>query len=248
MGIGLLDSKLIDAFKADDLELVALLMKEGANFEVIRDEFDAGLTDAVRNDEDDKIAHMLAIGTKTVYFSEENGKVDSVLAAYYGHLECLKYASEQTDYFQTFDLFGRTALYMAASNGHFECVKYLVKIGSDVNAIDNTGNSVLFGAVDYGDVEIVKFLVENGADVNFKSRLKAGYSTKNGNTLLHQAALSAKLDCFLFLMDKGLDLNSENDFGRKATDVMPDRWPEAIENYLLEKTIQGVGHQQELAF
>lgn len=247
MGIGLLDSKLIDAFKADDLELVALLMKEGANFEVIRDEFDAGLTDAVRSGDDDKIANMLAIGTKTVYF-EEKGKVDSVLAAYYGHLECLKYALEQTDSFQTFDLFRRTELYMAASNGHFECVKYLVERGADVNAIDTTGNSVLFGAVDYGDVEIVKFLVENGADVNFKSRLKAGYSTKNGNTLLHQAALSAKLDCFLFLMDKGLDLNSENDFGRKATDLMSDQWSSAIDDHLLGKTIQATSHQQALAF
>lgn len=133
--------------------------------------------------------------------------------------------------------YGNTPLIMACDIGNKYAVRLLVENGADVNAQDNMGLSslhmlcthvshpvtiaalliengadieikdqmgstpLLFACV-YGNMEMVKLLVDSGADIHT--------TDMNGDTCLHSCD---DVDIIHYLLEKGLDPNTENNEG-----------------------------------
>ena len=125
---------------------------------------------------------------KDKYVVEEDRRfkdrlVSSVIlpkAAYYGHLEIVKYLVENGADINAKDYEEFTSLIRASINGHLEVVKYLVENGADINTKDHVGITPLIYASMLGNFELVKYLIGKGADVNIKYKgRKASDYAKN---------------------------------------------------------------------
>ncbi|GBN05336.1 Serine/threonine-protein phosphatase 6 regulatory ankyrin repeat subunit B [Araneus ventricosus] len=135
----------------------------------------------------------------------------------------------------------KTPLHNAASAGAAEVVKILLKKKAKINARAVDGSTPLHLAVYSGQANVVKMLNENGANVNiadYKNRTAiqlAAFHGKleivkmlselktvsihdkanDGFSLLHIAAQSGHLNIMKHLIEKGANINSENDAGTK---------------------------------
>ena len=126
-------------------------------------------------------------------------------AAYYGHLEIVKYLVENGADINAKDNNGWTSLIHAAYNGHLEVVKYLVENKADINAIGKyfgfDGLTSLMFASMNGHLEVVKYLVENGANINDR------------NEALMGASISGHLEVVKYLVENGADINTKDYVG-----------------------------------
>ncbi len=69
-------------------------------------------------------------------------------------------------------------------------------------------NDKLIAAAKNGDIKNVRELLANGADVDAKD--------KDGETALHWAACSGKVDIATFLIEKGADVDAKSNYGKTA--------------------------------
>jgi ankyrin repeat protein len=98
---------------------------------------------------------------------------------------------------------GQTALLAAASRGHSEIVDVLLEHGADSSAVDHPSK---FSAIEYGianeNASVVRSLLGAGARPIFR-RLSFN---KEGGT--------AARDIVLMLLERGVDINKRDDWGR----------------------------------
>jgi len=111
------------------------------------------------------------------------------------------------------DIQGKTALHKASKLGLMKFVELLVEKGNaDVNQVakgDNLdGCSALQEAAYFGKSDIVIFLVEHGARVNQQNKL--------GRTALHRAASKNDVDVIQTLLDNGSDIDQVDQSGKTA--------------------------------
>eukprot|EP01132_Coremiostelium_polycephalum_P000001 gene1-1_t len=123
-------------------------------------------------------------------------------------------------------------------------LKELITIGVDINTTDQMGITALHYAVLAGDEEIVKFLLSKGACQNYKDNNQmvplyiairkghihlvnlliagAGKDSQDvdGNTALHVAALSRKVEVIKKLVALGADINIKNKQGLMPIHLM----------------------------
>lgn len=118
---------------------------------------------------------------------------------------------------------GRTPLHIAVQNGNLKIVEILIKNGAYVNAKTPEGDSVLHYAIEnfytrWDDVyfDILKHLVTENAEINAHAQ--------DGDTALHKAIKYSysrewnqnSLDLVKFLVLKGADINSANNFSKQT--------------------------------
>lgn len=70
---------------------------------------------------------------------------------------------------------------------------------------DAKGNTPLHEAARWGHIEVIKFLISKGANPKLKS--------KDGSSALHIASQNAKNDTIKYLVEIGLDINAQDNFG-----------------------------------
>ncbi|KAE9099934.1 hypothetical protein PF010_g15006 [Phytophthora fragariae] len=130
-------------------------------------------------------------------------------AAYYGHLEVMKWFVENGAQVNQSDDEGSPALMSAAGRGHFAAVQWLVEQGAHFNE-DGEGDAPLHGAATFGSLDIVKYLVKKGARVDGKN--------EGGKSALHYAAGAAEecVELVQFLLDNGLNPSDTDELGRTA--------------------------------
>ncbi|KAN0137681.1 Ankyrin repeat-containing domain protein [Lactarius tabidus] len=111
-----------------------------------------------------------------------------------------------------------TPLHFAASEGHFEVARILLEHGADVNSQNDEGLTPLQQASQGQHLEyreVIRLLLDCDANVNMRDN--------NGNTTLHFAASEGHLEVARMLLERGADVNSQNDEGltplRRASQV-----------------------------
>ena len=81
--------------------------------------------------------------------------------------------------------------------------------GADVNMKNDNGVWFLLVASGHGNARMVNLLLEKGIDVNITD----DYNYNNNNTALSTAVINAKYDVVELLIEKGADINKENNKG-----------------------------------
>ena len=198
------DSKLHDAAKDGDAELVKLLIDAGADVNKANEKGETPLYWAAANGRTECVKLLIDAGAD-VNKADKDGRTPLILAAYYGHAECVKLLINAGADVNMANEDGLTPLYPAAWNGHTECVKLLIAAGADVNKADEKGETPLYFAAFYGRKECMKLLIDAGADVN--------KAEKDGLAPLYWAAEEGHTECVKQLLAAGADVNKANEKG-----------------------------------
>jgi ankyrin repeat protein len=95
-------------------------------------------------------------------------------------------------------------LYFSACNGHMQSTQMLVDAGADIDAGDlSNGRNGLWWAAKEGHAKIVGYLIDSGANVNHQLHERA---ERAGTTPLHMAASAGRSECVAVLLEKGADM------------------------------------------
>ncbi len=98
---------------------------------------------------------------------------------------------------------GFTALILAAQIGNFEILQLLLLKGANKEEADNEKRTALYWAVDKGHINIVKhLLVTSGANIRVIDI--------EGDTVMHLATLSRRMDMIKLLTEQGGDIDTKN--------------------------------------
>jgi ankyrin repeat protein len=89
------------------------------------------------------------------------------------------------------DKYGHTPLHIAAANGHLCIIKLLISVGAKLNVIcdENQQSTCLHFAVKCKHVDCVRYLIKS----MMSKGLRLDNQDKNGNTILHLAALTSTI-------------------------------------------------------
>ncbi|CAE7652632.1 Psmd10 [Symbiodinium pilosum] len=112
------------------------------------------------------VAQCIAVGGKEERRSScegERERLQTVEAAYYGHLNLVEYFIEKGAPINVLDKFGQTPLFRAVDGGRHEVVKYLVEKKAETNWLDNDQCSVQHCAAFQGFPQLSSWLVYKGA-------------------------------------------------------------------------------------
>jgi len=105
------------------------------------------------------------------------------------------------------DKFGATPLLRAIEKNRFDNVKFLIEHGADIQIKENLGFDALNRAISspYDNTELVTYLINKGSDINTRTN-------RPGDTPLHNAAYHGKVDLVKLLLEKGVDVNVQNNY------------------------------------
>lgn len=93
---------------------------------------------------------------------------------------------------------------------NYKKVEEAFKEGADVNMKNDNGVWFLLVASGHGNARMVNLLLEKGIDVNITDDYDYN---NNNNTALSTAVINAKYDVVELLIEKGADINKENNKG-----------------------------------
>ena len=133
------------------------------------------------------------------------------LAARKGHLDAVnELVGKHNAHVNPRTTDGKTPLIQASLFGHFDCIEALVKkYNADIDAADNFGMTALHRASHEGRTESVVLLLKLGANPNLRSK-EIGMFV-GGETPLILAALRGHVECVKNLVERGADVNSQDD-------------------------------------
>lgn len=117
-----------------------------------------------------------------------------------------------------------------ATKDIIEVIKALIENGADIFEKDQEGFSAIEKILRIGSSELTKFVIEK-----FKNLEKLRY--KDGNTIIHLAALSGNRELFRILLKSNPDLvNASNDQGKTVLDLIAEN-PKAKDDGILDKSL-----------
>eukprot|EP01042_Synura_sphagnicola_P008050 gene8050-10302_t len=149
----------------------------------------------------------------------KRGMTPVMLAAVKGHTGIVEYLVTHRARLDLLNEGGETALTMACAGGKLEIAKYLIDHDGNQKVVKNNnkkGQSALMIAAERGHLPIVEYLAENDG-VLFSADDEKDTS---GSTALILAAMNGKLDVFIYLMERGADINYENQTGESALSAL----------------------------
>jgi ankyrin repeat protein len=212
------------AVRVDNLEIIRLLVRNGANVKAANRYGVTPLSLAAESGDAAVIELLLSEGADANEALPE-GETVLMTAARAGHTDAVKIllkAGAKPDARESFH--GETALIWAAAENHAETVRVLLAGGADVNGRSskesfqrrNQGLTVLplgdwtpmMYAARQGSLDASVALAEGGADVNLKD--------PDGATALVLAIINSQFHVASMLLDKGADPNLADSTGMAA--------------------------------
>ena len=211
--------------KRKHIALIELFLEKGVDID-IRDS--RGLTvlhNACNNDSDNDIEFIEYLIDKgaDVNLPNSEGETPLIIAINNGNLELVKLLLDKGADVNLPNSEGETPLHLAINNGNLELVELLLDKGADVNIPNSKGRTPLLIAAKKGYNKIVQLLIKKVyADVN------ASY--KDGNTLLHIAAMNNHIELVFKLIEKGANMNIKNKKGKTPLQYMDPIYSQLFRN------------------
>ncbi|KAF7985889.1 hypothetical protein HWV62_43772 [Athelia sp. TMB] len=236
---GTLGTPLIAAVQGGQMEVVQLLLSQGADVNL---QAGSPVTPSWAPSE------QIRFGARVLFdYGEEvilGGGVTNTplsIGSFEGHIDIVKLLLERGADVSITSHRSMTALYMASFRGHVELARLLLEHGAEVDSLDVEGETALSEAVCGGHTEFVRLLLEHSADVSIsnsygmsalfrasdnvlsgiaKLLLEHGADIDSrdteGDTPLSNAAYRGHIDLVKLLLSQGPDVNHTNNNGRTA--------------------------------
>lgn len=185
-----------------NMEVAALLIREGANVNAIDDHRFTPLHNAAAEGHVEVVSLLVSNGG-SINARSEDGATPLYFAAKSGHLGAAKVLIGSGAKLDERDNQGNSPLTMAVHEGHAPLVKVLIEAGADVNARGQAMRTPIFWST---KMEVAKLLIEHGADVNAKDQY--------GNCPLHVASEKGHTAQAEVLLAKGATVDARNRKGR----------------------------------
>jgi ankyrin len=223
----------------DDLDVVDLLLRAGANPNAVNELGVPPLLLACTNGSAKIVARLLAGGANPDG-AVRTGESALMTASRVGSVDTVRVLlAHQVNVNAVERVRGQTALMWAAAASHPEVVELLIRSGADVHARSTRGSTPLLFAARAGDLASARALVAGGADVNeaepvipLPAGADANETLPTGNSALMLASASMNATSgfeyaltvkpsghealALFLVEKGADLTKTDTIGATA--------------------------------
>ena len=142
---------LVEAANQGDLEIVDMLLRNGADINQATFSGMNPLSTAAwsRAGTREEVFNFLVLNGANVNHAMDIGRGGIALAVLAGRLDIIEMYLRNGADIHVVDNSGQTLLMMAASNGHLDVVEVLIEQGVDVGAVDNQDRSALDVAIHY---------------------------------------------------------------------------------------------------
>ncbi|OQR81985.1 hypothetical protein THRCLA_11235 [Thraustotheca clavata] len=144
----------------------------------------------------------------------ENGYSAVAVAAYYGHLDVVKFLALHGANLNQVTDNAVFPLRIAAQEGHTEVVRYLVPLLNDVDRRNCYGDTALYMATQNQHIEVVKCL---------SSKANVNLSMEDGSTSLSRACLDGNVDIVDILIQNGADVNMPSFDGNRPLVIAAEK-------------------------
>ena len=233
----------------NDLSLVKLLVKYGADINMLSEDNDAytPLETACYYEKIDIVNYLLSIKCS---LDDDSLRI----AALMGYKTIVKILIANGADVNRLDAWSSTPIYWAVQEGEIDTVRILIDNGADINILDDTGQTPLYIAAGENYCDILKELLNNNADIDYtestspfmiacafdnyesaKILLEYGaninFVDNDGRTALFYAKVRKANKLVKFLLDNGASTNIVDYTGVSISDLDDDE----IRNSLYEE-------------
>jgi ankyrin repeat protein len=218
---------LMRAVKRDDAEIVAYLLDQGADVNILSTFYEAAITFT----KSEKVYDLLMTkNPKTdlpLYPSDKYNLLHNFSSN--GILKGVKYLVEEKKVsIEVKTIKGATPLFHAVGGNHIEIAKYL--IGKGAKQTKAWGSYPIHEATREKNVEMLNLLFENGGKAHVNLLSESGYSA------LQYAIMDQSFDIVKILVENGANVNLKDGEGRTTLSYCEDRnSTEEIKAYLISK-------------
>ncbi|XP_064235404.1 ankyrin repeat domain-containing protein 29 isoform X2 [Aotus nancymaae] len=151
---------------------------------------------------------LLNSGRVDVDCRDSHGTTLLMVAAYAGHIDCVRELVLQGADINLQRESGTTALFFAAQQGHNDVVRFLFGFGASTEFRTKDGGTALLAASQYGHMQVVETLLKHGANIHDQ--------LYDGATALFLAAQGGYLDVIRLLLASGAKVNQPRQDGTTA--------------------------------
>uniref|UniRef100_A0A8C8ZDT1 Ankyrin repeat domain 29 n=1 Tax=Prolemur simus TaxID=1328070 RepID=A0A8C8ZDT1_PROSS len=148
---------------------------------------------------------LLNSGRVDVDCRDSHGTTLLMVAAYAGHIDCVRELVLQGADINLQRESGTTALFFAAQQGHNDVVRFLFGFGASTEFRTKDGGTALLAASQYGHMQVVDTLLKHGANIHDQ--------LYDGATALFLAAQGGYLDVIRLLLSSGAKVNQPRQDG-----------------------------------
>lgn len=211
---------LLRAFNIGSNDLVAFLIKEGANVNSENQDGNTMLLIGAKNGDLAQVVDCLEKYKLYIHKKNNNGETALMLAAKIGNTPICEYLIKSGIKVDAQSILGRTALFYALEMQDRSTFDFLVQSGANIKHVDLDGDNLLIAATKKRKLLTVKMLFSGGMDLNHKN--------KEGHTAYYYTipASSNGDDNALmqdFFIREGAEINTQGISGKTALFVAVER-------------------------
>lgn len=180
-------SALTAAAESGNLYALKALLKSGAHWKELSNEYFNPLWIAAKKGFTDIVKELLASGAQPIV--DRDGNTIIYLAAQHGHADVVRLFVNSDIKVDQVAPKSQTPLYIAATHGHADVVDVLLEAGASINFAPN-GETALCAASRKGHVDVVNLLIAKGASLDNAFHLAAAHN----NLRVMNSLIAAKAD------------------------------------------------------
>ncbi|KAJ5924217.1 hypothetical protein N7466_008404 [Penicillium verhagenii] len=193
---------LVAASGRGDLQIVQILLDNGADLTIRDDEGHTPLTMASLNG-NYEVTKLLLDKEADIQSSTASLMTPLHCASVNGHLGIAQLLLNRGANIEAQNKIKQTPLNATVSSGHLELTRLLLVNGADSTTPDDMGRVPFYTAARQGSIELVQFLYEYGPDINVSTQTYQW-------TPINAASSDGHIEVVEFLIEKGADINKPN--------------------------------------
>jgi len=233
-----LDSALLEASYANNIEEIQILLKKGADVNAKTTDGVTPLMYATQNN-NLEIVKTLVYNGAVINFAPDNGRCALITAVINNNLDIADYLVQNGAKINSKDDYSISSLIYASAYGYYYIADMLLYYGADISQISNDGTNALMIASMKGNTNIDSLIITKGAEINSKDI--------DGFTPLMLACQEGKVETVDFLLSKGANKSLKNKYGNDALMfAVQNNHPEIVELLLKNQSDNSTIDKQKL--